>query len=114
MQDSVEVKFVEDNKIVAYLSGRIDVILADNIETQLIEVINSKNIKFVILDFQSVEYISSSGFRVAVYLFKTLKDKGGELKLCSMKPEIKRMFDLIELTSLFDIYPTKEDAINSF
>jgi stage II sporulation protein AA (anti-sigma F factor antagonist) len=58
--------------------------------------------------------MSSSGFRVAIALLRKLSDKGGALKICCLKPAVKRIFDVIELTSLFEIYDTEEEALTSF
>ena len=98
--------------MIAYLSGRIDISAANGIEVELNECIDSNNdVKFLLINMAEVEYLSSSGFRVMVALLRKLKDKGGALKLCSIKPEVQRIFDVIEMTSLFDIFPTEEAAL---
>ena len=109
---NVRLKILEGSTVIAYLSGRIDISAANGIEVELNECIDSNNdVKFLLINMAEVEYLSSSGFRVMVALLRKLKDKGGVLKLCSIKPEVQRIFDVIEMTSLFDIFPTEESAL---
>ncbi|MDH5718072.1 MAG: STAS domain-containing protein [Spirochaetia bacterium] len=111
--ENVEIKNLGANKAVVNLSGRLDVAVSGNIEEALLEAIEKDNLKYLVLNMQDVEYMSSSGFRVAIALLRKLRDDGGILKLCSLKPAVKRIFDVIELTSLFEIYETEEEALSS-
>lgn len=108
--DNVAVKSVENGKAVIGLSGRLDVTLSAQVEDELNEIIAKESIKHLILDLENVEYMSSSGFRVAIAILRKLKDEDGSLKFCSLKPSVKRLFDVIELTSLFEIFDSEDDA----
>jgi|TARA_Y100000389_G_C17044053_1_gene309500 stage II sporulation protein AA (anti-sigma F factor antagonist) len=112
--DNVDVKSVGNGKAVIGLNGRLDVTLAAQIEEELNEFIAKESVKHLILDLNEVEYMSSSGFRVAIAILRKLKDDDGSLKFCSLKPSVKRLFDVIELTSLFEIYESVEDATASW
>ena len=110
----MNIKEVEKGRIIVYLSGRIDVSLANNIEEKLMEIIKSNSADSILLDFSSVEYMSSSGFRVAISILRAMKDRGGIIKLCSIQDEVQKVFDLIELAPLFEIYSTEKEALESF
>lgn len=110
---NLELKKPEEGKAVAVLSGRLDVAVSGEIEETLIEAIENDGIKFLVLDMGEVEYMSSSGFRVAIALLRKLQELGGNLKICRLRPAVKRIFDVIELTSLFEIHDTEEEALNS-
>ena len=110
--DNVRVKKLDDNKIIAYLAGRIDVILASEIETILNEAISDENVTFMLLNMKDVEYMSSSGFRVAIALLRRLKNREGTLRVCNLKKEVQRIFDIIELTPLFEIFDSEEKALS--
>ncbi|EQA36310.1 STAS domain protein [Leptospira inadai serovar Lyme str. 10] len=58
--------------------------------------------------------MSSSGFRACISTLRKLNAKEGGLKICGIKPAVKRIFDVIELTSLFDIRETEDEALKSF
>ena len=105
-------KKVED-RLVVYLEGRLDVTVATEVEEQLIKLIDDEGEKHIILNLEQVEYMSSSGFRACIAILRKLKQRDGSLKLCNIRPSVKRIFDVIELTSLFDIFDSEDDALQS-
>jgi stage II sporulation protein AA (anti-sigma F factor antagonist) len=113
MDNNIKVKMLENNIAIAYPTGRLDVGVSAELEDQLMKAVEDNSIDRLILNMESVEYMSSSGFRVAIALLRRLSDKGGVLKICSLKPAVKRIFDVIELTSLFEIFESEEEALTS-
>ena len=111
--DNIRIKKIDDTKIIAYLTGRIDVVLADKIEASLNEIADDKKVTFMLLNMKDVEYMSSSGFRVAISLLRKLKDRNGILRICNLKEEVQRIFDLIELTPLFEIFDSEKKALST-
>ncbi|MCB1194349.1 MAG: STAS domain-containing protein [Leptospiraceae bacterium] len=103
-----------DNILVVLLEGRLDVSIANEVEEGLIDLIDNGGYTKVILNMEGIEYMSSSGFRACISTLRKLNAKDGVLKLCNIKPAVKRIFDVIELTSLFDIYETEDAALASF
>ncbi|MDX1960908.1 MAG: STAS domain-containing protein [Leptospiraceae bacterium] len=100
--------------LVVYLEGRLDVSVANEVEEQLAELIDKGDYRKVVLNMEGIEYMSSSGFRACISTLRKLNAKEGILKMSNIKPAVKRIFDVIELTSLFDIYATEPEAIASF
>lgn len=98
-------------KIVVYLEGRLDVSIAGQVEEELMRIIDEDGIVHIVLNMQAVEYMSSSGFRACIATLRKLHSMDGTLKICNIKPSVKRIFDVIELTSLFDIYDSEEAAL---
>jgi stage II sporulation protein AA (anti-sigma F factor antagonist) len=109
--EKVQIKDVAVGQAIAYLHGRLDVAVSGEVEEHLLKTIDSKSIKHLILNMADVEYMSSSGFRVMIALLRKLKDIKGSLKICCVRPAVKRIFDVIELTTLFDMFETEEAAI---
>lgn len=68
----------------------------------------------VILNFSKVEYLSSSVLGKLITFQKRLKSNGGELRLCCIHPTIYEIFEITRLNTLFDIYPTEEEALEMF
>ncbi len=99
--------------VIVYIKGRIDVTYANQLEESFEELIREGHYN-LILNLKDVDYMSSSGFRVYISLLRQVKNHEGQLKLCCLKNEVKRVFDIIELSSLFDTYATEKDAIASF
>ena len=105
---------IKNGILVVYLEGRLDVSVANEVEEGLSELIDSGDHRKVVLNMDGIDYMSSSGFRACISTLRKLNAKEGALKMCNIKPAVKRIFDVIELTSLFDIYSSEEEAINSF
>ncbi|GBF48634.1 anti-sigma factor antagonist [Leptospira ryugenii] len=105
---------LKDGKLVVYLEGRLDVSVANDVEEGLMDLIDNGGHRKVLLNMKDVEYMSSSGFRACISTLRKLNSKEGVLKISNIKPAVKRIFDVIELTSLFDIHETEEAALKSF
>ncbi len=105
---------IKNGILVVYLEGRLDVSVANEVEEGLAELIDGGDHKWVVLNMDGIDYMSSSGFRACISTLRKLNAKEGSLKMCNIKPAVKRIFDVIELTSLFDIYSSEEEALASF
>lgn len=97
--------------IVVYLNGRMDVHLASEIENELNDIIQKNNQKSIVLNLDDVEYMSSSGLRVFVSLMRTLKESNRNLKLCNLSLAVRKVFEVVELMDMFDIYESEEEAL---
>jgi anti-sigma B factor antagonist len=68
----------------------------------------------VLIDFTRTGYIDSSGLGVLVSLSKKIREQGGELRLANLNDDLKTLFELTKLDTLFQISDTKERALQSF
>jgi anti-sigma B factor antagonist len=69
--------------------------------------------KFVI-DFAQTGYIDSSGLGVLVSLSKKIREQGGELRLSSLNEDLRTLFELTKLDTLFKIADTRDEALQGF
>ena len=53
------------------------------------------------LDFSKTDYIDSSGLGVLVTLSKKIREEGGELSLVSLSEDLRTLFELTKLDTLF-------------
>jgi anti-sigma B factor antagonist len=79
--------------------------------TQLVEVEKRKKL---VLNFASVDFLSSAALGKLITLDKKVKSQGGKLKLCNIRPEIYEVFAITRLNRLFDIRPDEADALAAF
>jgi anti-sigma B factor antagonist len=68
----------------------------------------------VLVDFSRTGYIDSSGLGVLVSLAKRLRDDGGELRLANLNDDLRTLFELTKLDTLFPIADSRERALESF
>ncbi len=95
------------------LLGRLDSNTSPEFEKKIFEVIEDGT-RSVIVDFESLDYISSAGLRVLLKAAKEIKRSEGKIVLCSMKEYIKEVFEIAGFVSLFPITSTVGDAIKEF
>jgi anti-sigma B factor antagonist len=68
----------------------------------------------LLLDFSSVEFLSSAALGKLITLDKKTKAHGGILKLSNIRPEIYEVFAITKLNRLFDIRKDEADALATF
>ena len=68
----------------------------------------------LLVDLNEIRFIDSSGLGVLVSGFKNASTRHGSLKLCSLQTQVKSMFELTRLHRVFEIYPSVEEAQESF
>jgi len=98
-------------KILA-LDGRLDAYSSNEVERSINTLIDGGCVKIVV-NFNGVEYISSSGLRVMLASLKRLKKVHGDLILACLKPYVKEVFDIAGFTQLFEICDREEEAVRS-
>ena len=66
--------------------------------------------KGIVLDLADVDYISSAGLGVLFTVKKHLKQNGGDLLFCNLKPQIKRLFDIVNALPKETLFKSAEEA----
>ncbi|MBI4545230.1 MAG: STAS domain-containing protein [Gemmatimonadetes bacterium] len=67
-----------------------------------------------LIDFSKTGYIDSSGLGVLVSLSKKIREQGGELRLANLNEDLRTLFELTKLDTLFQIAESREQALASF
>ena len=70
--------------------------------------------KHVVLDLSALTFIDSSGLGVLLSCLRQLTGNGGDLKLCSLTPQVRAVFQLVRMHRLFDVYNTRDEAAQAF
>ena len=68
----------------------------------------------LLLNFTSVDFLSSAALGKLITLDKKMKAHGGALKLSNIRPEIFEVFNITKLNRLFDIKEDEADALAAF
>jgi anti-sigma B factor antagonist len=67
-----------------------------------------------VIDFSRTGYIDSSGLGALVSISKKVREPGGELRLSGLNEDLRSLFELTKLDTLFAISDTAERAAGSF
>ena len=68
----------------------------------------------VILDMEGVEAIDSSGLGTILFLAKKCRALGGDLKIVSIRPEVKMVIEIVTFDKILYIYNSLSDAVKSY
>ena len=68
----------------------------------------------LVLDMNRLRFVDSSGLGAILSCLRQLSAKGGDMKLCCMSKQVRAAFELVRMHRIFDIYPTREDAVRAF
>jgi anti-sigma B factor antagonist len=96
--------YKDDSKKVRLIpEGRIDVVTSQDLKESLLELFN-EGYDFIVIDFNKVTSIDSSGLGKLLLFQKKLKERNGALSIVNVKTEyIKNMFKMIHLDKVIDI-----------
>ena len=61
-----------------------------------------------------VDFINSSGLGALVSILKEVRNSQGSMRLTNLAPYVKEIFDITQLTNIFEIFPDEKQAISSF
>jgi anti-sigma B factor antagonist len=95
------------------VEGQLIVGNRQELKQQVLDRLEGGDRKFVI-DFANTGYIDSSGLGVLVSLSQKIREQGGELRLSSLNEDLRTLFELTKLDTLFRIADTKEKALEGF
>lgn len=68
----------------------------------------------ILVDFSDTGYIDSSGLGALVSLAKKLREVDGELRLAGLNEDLRTLFELTKLDTLFAITETVDEALKKF
>jgi len=93
--------------------GQLIVGNRQELKERVLEELETGARKFLI-DFDGTAYIDSSGLGVLVSLSKKIREQGGELRLVNLNEDLRTLFELTKLDTLFHIAGNRDEAMASF
>ncbi|MBD2415367.1 MAG: STAS domain-containing protein [Desmonostoc geniculatum HA4340-LM1] len=96
----------EEVKVIK-LSGNLNATTSQEFRQSITKIIEV-GVKFVLLDFQDVTFMDSSGLGALVLAFKTLRAADIKLVICSINEQVRILFELTNMDKIFEIFPNQE------
>lgn len=105
----------KDVRIVEFTNNRIldEANIADIGQT-LGSLIDEGDNPKLLLDFASVDHLSSAALGMLINANNRIREKNGQLRLANIKPQILEVFVITKLNKLFQIKPGRAEALASF
>jgi anti-sigma B factor antagonist len=111
----LEVNEVGDVTVVRFRDRKIvEDISIQELGNELFQLVDVDSRGKLLLNFSSVDFLSSAALGKLITLDKKMKAHGGTLKLTNIRPEIYEVFTITKLTRLFDIKDDEADALAAF
>ena len=99
--------------LVIDVDGQLIVGNRQDLKQRVLDALEAGDRKFLI-DFTRTGYIDSTGLGVLVSLSKKIRDEGGDLRLAGLNEDLKTLFELTKLDTLFAITDSAEQALAAF
>ena len=103
----------QDDVTIVSARGSIDALTAGSLSDALMEQIEAGSTRLV-ADLSGVVYTSSAGLRAVLGAQKSIRARGGDLRLADVQPNVARVLKLSGFTSIFKIFDAPAEAIASF
>ena len=96
---------------VVLLSGKIDALAAEELQTALRELLTQGHSRYV-FDLAALDYIGSLGLGVLVAFRNDPRVNGGVV-FCNTTPFVRSTLQVTKLDKHFRMYPSRADAIDA-
>ena len=100
------------NAVAMDISGDVDLHRSPALREALAKLIN-ENPDRLILNLTEVGYMDSSGVATLVEALQRIQRKQGRLQLHSLTPRVMSIFEIARLESIFEIYPSEDEALRA-
>ena len=68
----------------------------------------------IIVDGEQLKYISSAGLGVFMSFIEEVREKGGDIKICSLVPKVRQIFDILGFQAIYDMVESRAAAVQRF
>jgi len=111
----LEVSEVDDVTVVHFRDAKIiEDLRIQELGQELFQLVETEQRKKLVLNFASVDFLSSAALGKLITLDKKVKANKGMMKFCNIRPEIYEVFAITRLNKLFDIKRDDADALAAF
>ena len=118
MPDSIPALAVSDQKdvrVVEFTNNKIlDEANIKEIGDGLNSLVDERTHPKLLLDFATVDHLSSAALGMLINVNKRVKERNGQLRLTNIKPQILEVFVITKLNKLFRITTTRAEGLSSF
>jgi len=113
IQVSIEKAAANSSISIIRVGGYIDTTTSSELERALDSLLKS-GVYYVVIDLGNVDYISSAGWGIFISEIKGIRERGGDLKLARMIPDVNEVFELLEFHYILKSFNSAEEAFKDF
>ncbi len=110
----MDIKVVEVGDVsVVRIAGNLDTQTSPVTQEQLTQLIQDGVTK-ILLDFEELNYISSSGLRLLLVANKRLEGNNGQVRICNPNTMVREVFKTSGFSEIFSVYGSQAEALDGF
>ncbi len=89
-------------------SGILDGVSANQLRREISDVVES-GADIVLVDFQNVTFMNSSGLGALVSALRMVQSAGGKLFICSLNDQLKMILELTKMNRVFKSFANRDE-----
>ncbi len=93
---------------IVHPSGILDGVSVNQLRREISDLVES-GANIVLVDFQDVTFMNSSGLGALVSTLKVVRSAGAELFLCSLSDQVKIIFQLTKMDRVFKTFANRDE-----
>lgn len=102
-----------DGVVMVAVEGQLIVGNRQELKNLVHEALERGGRKFIV-DCTRTGYIDSSGLGALVSMSRKVRETGGEMRIAGLNEDLRSLFELTKLDTLFEILETPEQALAGF
>ncbi|MGE5396880.1 MAG: anti-sigma F factor antagonist [Chitinophagales bacterium] len=106
----VTMNTVQDTLMVR-IEGELDLAVADSLRDQIDSRLKHDRVQTLILDFDGVSFLDSSGLGVIIGRYKKMKNSGGQMCIIRTCPAVFRVLEFSGITKIIPVYETEKEVL---
>ncbi len=73
------------------------------LQESLEPIIEKNKANQMVMNFANVRFMTSAMLGLLIRAHKRITERGGQLRLCNLEPSLRKVFEITQLTKVFDI-----------
>jgi len=103
---------IEDGICLVSIEGNIALDGVNEAKAYLKPHLDSPDVNALVINFEKVNFIDSSGIGLIVSIFKTMQQKEGKFALSNLSKKNEEIFAITRLNKILEIFPTDNEAVS--
>ncbi|MDD4780268.1 MAG: anti-sigma F factor antagonist [Tissierellia bacterium] len=100
----MNIEFIESGqKLTIKLSGELDHHGADKTRYEIDERINENDITKLIIDFENLDFIDSSGIGFVIGRYKNIRKRNGVIEIINASTKVRKILDMSGIGKIINI-----------
>jgi anti-anti-sigma factor len=113
MEEQMEITSRENQGLlVLNLKGRLDFATSNSLKEEILRHITESRNR-ILLNMSQIDFVNSSGLGSLVSILKEIRLAKGRLALCNLATYVQEIFEITQLSHIFEIYDAEPDALEA-